>query len=144
MPRDATEVVSAIYDAWNSGEWGLERFDSEVEWELIGNAALDQAGPTRGRDALLNYWRRFWAAWKPGARWEIEELRNFGDDQVLACGQLRAVGRSSGVATSAPIFHLWTVREGLIVQLIVCDDRATALRGRVREHPADATRSQES
>jgi hypothetical protein len=95
---------------------------------LIGNAALDQAGSTRGRDALLEYWRRFWAAWKLGAQWEIEELRNFGDEQVLACGRLGAVGRSSGVETSAPIFHLWTVREGLIVRLLVCDDRATALK----------------
>jgi ketosteroid isomerase-like protein len=128
MPRDTTEVVSATYAAWNSGKWGLERFHPEVVCELIGNAALDQAGPMHGRDALLDYWRRFWAAWKPGARWEIEELRSFGDEQVLACGRLRAVGRSSGVETSAPIFHLWTVREGLIVRLIVCDDRATALK----------------
>jgi ketosteroid isomerase-like protein len=128
MPRDTTEVVSATYAAWNAGEWGLERFHPQVEWELIGQAALDQAGPTRGRDSLLDYWRRFWAAWKPGAWWEIEELRNLGDEQVLACGRLRAVGRSSGVETSAPIFHLWTVREGLIVRLLVCDDRATALK----------------
>ena len=58
-----------------------------MEGEFQG--ALDQAGPTRGRDALLDYWRRFWAAWRPGARWEIEELRNFDDEQVLACGRLR-------------------------------------------------------
>jgi ketosteroid isomerase-like protein len=126
MPQDATEVVSATYAAWNAGEWGLERFHPQVEGEFQG--ALDQAAPTRGRDALLDYWRRFWAAWRPGARWEIEELRNFDDEQVLACGRLRAVGRSSGVETSAPIFHLWTVREGLIVRLLVCDDRATALK----------------
>jgi ketosteroid isomerase-like protein len=128
MPQDATEVVSATYAAWNAGEWGLERFHPQVEWELVGQGALDQAGHTRGRDALLDYWRRFWAAWRPGARWEIEELRNFDDEQVLACGRLHAVGRSSGVETSAPVFHLWTVREGLIVRLLVCDDRATALK----------------
>jgi ketosteroid isomerase-like protein len=128
MPRDTTEVVSATYAAWNAGDWGLEHFHPQVEWELIGKVALDQAGPTRGRDALLDYWRRFWAAWKPGARWEIEELRSLGGEQVLVCGRLRAVGRSSGVEASGPIFHLWTVREGLIVRLIICDDRATALK----------------
>jgi hypothetical protein len=31
------------------------------------------------------------------------------------------------VETSAPIFQLWTVREGLIVRLLICDERATAL-----------------
>jgi ketosteroid isomerase-like protein len=127
MQRDAIEVVSATYATWNAGYWGLERFPPQVEWELTGQSALDQAGPTRGRDALLDYWRRFWGAWRPGARWEIEELRPLGEEQVLACGRLRAVGRSSGVETSAPIFHLWTVREGLIVRLLVCEDRATAL-----------------
>jgi ketosteroid isomerase-like protein len=127
MPRDEIEVVTATYDAWNAGEWGLQRFHPHVEWEVIGKAALDQAGPTRGRDALLDYWRRFWGAWMPGARWEIEEFRRLGEEQVLACGQLRVVGRSSGVETSAPIFQLWTVREGLIVRLLICDERATAL-----------------
>ena len=127
MPRDAIEVVSATYAAWTTGEWGLDRFHPDVEWELIGGGALDQAGPMRGRDALHDYWRRFWGAWRPGARWEIEELRHLDDDQVLACGRLRAVGRSSGVATSMPFFQLWTVREGLIVRLLIYDDRAAAL-----------------
>src|SRR5438093_7947091 len=110
MPRDAIEVVTAIYAAWNTGDWGLEHFDPDVEWELIGKMALDQTGTIRGRDGLLDYWRRFWAAWKPGARWEIKELRRLADEQVLAGGRLHAVGRSSGVESSAPVSHLWTVR----------------------------------
>ena len=128
MESDATEVVSATYAAWNEGDWGLERFHPEVEFEILGKAALDQTGPTRGRDALLNYWRRFWGAWKPGARWEIDECRGLDDEQVLACGRLGAVGRSSGIESSVPIFHLWTVREGLVIRLLVCDDRAAALK----------------
>jgi ketosteroid isomerase-like protein len=133
LPGDAIEVVSATYAAWNAGDWGLERFHPQVEWDL---AALDQAGPGRGRDALLHYWRRFWGAWKPGARWEMEELLSLGDEQVLACGRLRAVGRSSGVETSRPIFQLWTVREELIVRLLHCDDRAAALREAGSRAPA--------
>jgi ketosteroid isomerase-like protein len=128
MPGDALEVVTAAYAAWNAGEWGLEHFHPQVEWELIGEMTLDQAGPMRGRDALLDYWRRFWGAWKPGAAWEITELRRLGDEQVLACGRLRVVGRSSGVESSAPVFQLWTVREGLIVRFLGCDDRATAVK----------------
>jgi ketosteroid isomerase-like protein len=125
--QDPVEVVDATYAAWNSGEWGLELFHPQVEWELTGRAALDQAGPTRGRDALLDYWRRFWGAWKQGARWEIEEVRRLDDERVLASGRLHVAGRSSGVEASDPFCHLWTVREALIVGLLVCDDRATAL-----------------
>jgi 2-C-methyl-D-erythritol 2,4-cyclodiphosphate synthase len=109
------EVVTATYAAWNAGEWGLERFHPQVEWELIGRVALDQTGPTRGRDAFFDYLRRFWAAWKRGARWEIEELLELGDEQVLACGRLHLVGRSSGLDTTVPFFQLWTVRGGLMI-----------------------------
>jgi ketosteroid isomerase-like protein len=125
--EEAIEVVTAVYAAWNAGDWGLEHFDSDVKWELIGKMALDQADTIRGRDALLGYWRRFWGAWKPGARWEIEELRRIRDEQVLACGRLHVVGRASEVESSTPVFHVWTVQEGLIVRFLGCDDRATAL-----------------
>jgi ketosteroid isomerase-like protein len=127
MEPDAVKVVSATYAAWNAGDWGIEHFHPDVEWELTGQGTIDQAGPSRGRDSLLDYWRRFWAAWKPGARWAIEELQRTAEGQVLACGRLDAIGRSSGLETSSPVFHLWTVSEGLIVGLLVCDDRETAL-----------------
>jgi ketosteroid isomerase-like protein len=128
VPDDALEVVAATYAAWNAGEWGLEHFHPQVEWEVIGKMALDQAGPTLGRDALLDYWRRFWGSWKPGAGWEIKQLRRLGDEQVLADGRLQAVGRSSGIESGTPVFHVWTVRDGLIVRFLACDDRATALK----------------
>lgn len=60
--------------------------------------------------------------------WEIEELERVGEDQIFACGRLLTVGRSSGLETEVPVFHLWTIRDGLIVRLLVCDDRETALK----------------
>jgi hypothetical protein len=100
MEPKAVEVVTAIYGAWNAGDWGLEHFHPNVEWELTGQGTIDQAGPSRGRDSLLDYWRRFWAAWKPGARWDIDKLERTAEDQVLASGHLHAVGRTSGARTS--------------------------------------------
>jgi ketosteroid isomerase-like protein len=128
MASDAIEVVRTTYAAWNRGDWGLEHFHPEVEFEILGKAALDQSGRIHGRDALLGYWRRFWGAWKPGARWEIEEFRRLDDERILACGRLRAVGRSSGIESDIPVFQIWTVRDGLIVQIISCNDLATALK----------------
>ncbi|MGH2701303.1 MAG: nuclear transport factor 2 family protein [Actinomycetota bacterium] len=126
MQRNSGEVVAAIYSQWNNGEWGVEHLHPEVEWEM-SSAAFDQTGRSRGRDALMRYWRRFWAAWQAGARWEIEELESITEEQVLATGRLRVAGRSSGLETDVAVFHLWTVKEGLVVRLLVCDDRATAL-----------------
>jgi ketosteroid isomerase-like protein len=127
MTADPVEVVADTYAAWNGGDWGLERFDPRVEFELVGKSTLDQADTIRGRDALMAYWRRFWGAWKPGALWDIGEIGPVGDEQVLACGHLRVVGRSSGVESSTPIAHLWTVREGVIVRLLAGDNRDEVL-----------------
>jgi ketosteroid isomerase-like protein len=139
MPEGAIEVVSATYAAWNAGAWGLERFDPHVECELIGGAGFDQPDAMHGRDALLGFWKRFWVAWKPGARWDIDELQRLDDEQVLACGRLHATGRSSGIETRTPVFQVWTVREGLIVRFVSCDDRAAALAA-AAAGPADGPR----
>lgn len=126
MQGGSAEVVDAIYARWNRGEWGLEHFHPDVEWEM-SSATFDQSGRCRGRDALMRYWRRFWAAWQPGARWEIDEFDPLADDQVLAAGRLVVVGRSSGLPTDVAVFHLWTVQEERVVRLLVFDDRESAL-----------------
>ncbi len=126
MQRNSAEVVTAIYEQWNNGRWGLEHFHPNVEWEM-SSTTFDQSGRSRGRDALMRYWRRFWGAWQLGARWEIEELDPLAEDQVLATGRLRVVGRSSGVATDVAVFHLWTIQEARVVRLLVFDDRESAL-----------------
>src|SRR5882672_1608288 len=123
MP-DPVEVVAAIYAAWNTGEeWGLEYFHPEVEWESVGPGAFELDGTMHGRDSLLAYWRHFWGAWRPGARWEIEELLSLPDDRVLACGWMRAVGRTSGAEVKSDVAQLWTVRDGLVVRLLIGEDR---------------------
>ena len=127
MQRNSAEVVTAIYAQWNNGDWGLEQFHPDVEWEM-SSAAFDQTGRSRGRDALMDYWRRFWGAWQPGASWEIEELSSLGEEQFLAAGRLLVVGRSSGLATDVAVFHLWTVDEERVVRLLVFDDRESALK----------------
>jgi ketosteroid isomerase-like protein len=127
-------VVAAIYAAWNAGDWGLGYLDPDLQWEFMGETALDQSGRMRGREALLAYWRRYWGAWKPGARWDVDEFECLGGGQVLACGRLHAVGRSSGAAVSAEVAQLWTVQRGLVVRLLSCEDRAAALQAAALTH----------
>ena len=131
MQRHPSEVVAAIYSEWNDGEWGVEHFHPDVEWEM-SSAAFDQTGRSRGQEALMGYWRRFWAAWQAGARWEIEELESITEDQVLASGRLLVVGRSSGLETEVAVFHVWTVQDDLVTRLLVFDDRESALNAAAR------------
>jgi hypothetical protein len=48
---------------------------------------------------------------------------------VVACGRLNARGRSSGIEMGTPVFHGWTVREGIVVRFVVGADRGAAVRG---------------
>jgi ketosteroid isomerase-like protein len=112
MPEDAIEVVTATYAAWNAGDWALERFHPDVEYELVGKWALDQNGTIRGRDELFDYWRRFWGAWRPGARWGIKDFQRLSEEQVLACGQLHAVARSSGSNRARRYFNCGPLGRG--------------------------------
>ena len=125
MDATGDDVVRTLYAQWNAGEWGLEHFHPDVEWAASGEA-FDEAGPSRGRDALAAYWRRFWEAWRPSPLWEIDEIERAGE-HLLACGRLHVVGLSSGLEAQIAVFHLWTVTNGLVVRLLVCDDRETAL-----------------
>jgi ketosteroid isomerase-like protein len=129
MQPDPVEIVTAIYAAWNAGDWALEHFHPDVEWELMAEGSIDEAGASSGRDSLLDYWKRFWEAWQAGAFWDIEAFERIGEDRLVACGRLNARGRSSGVEVSTPVFHGWRVREGVVDRLVVGADRAAAMRG---------------
>ena len=61
MQGNPVDVVRDIYEEWNAGEWAIELFHPDVEWELTAEGTIDQSGTFRGRDALLGYWQRFWA-----------------------------------------------------------------------------------
>jgi ketosteroid isomerase-like protein len=121
MGDTPAEIVRAVYDTWNGGDWGLERFHPDVEFQVIGGGSLDQLAPTRGHDSLLDYFRRFWSAWREGAQW-VDEVRGLEAGMVLASGRLKVVGRSSGIRTEIPFTHLWTVRNGLVVRLLAGED----------------------
>jgi ketosteroid isomerase-like protein len=123
---DPVGVVKATYEAWNSGDWGLERFHPDVEFQILGGGVLDQAAPAQGRDVLLGYWRRFWGAWESGAHW-LADAQRLEAGLVLATGHLRVVGRSSGIETGLDFTHLWTVRDGLIIRLLAGEDRDEVL-----------------
>jgi hypothetical protein len=104
--RPAERIVTAIYSEWNRGEWAVEHFHPDVEWEM-SSGAFDEIGRSRGRDALMRYWRRFWAAWQPGATSGGRPLEWARD----------------GLA----VFHLWTVEGERVSRLLVFDDRQSAL-----------------
>ncbi len=98
---------------------------SDVEWVPI-NAALEGTR-YRGHDGVRHWiedMNRDWDFFEA----RPEEIRDLGDDRVLALGTWRARGRSSGVELdSQPAAWLLQLRGGKAVRMQTFTDRAKAL-----------------
>ena len=106
-----------------------ELLDPEVEWDASEVPIPDLAGVYRGTEAVVEWWRRWLAAW---ATTQFEyELVDAGDEVVLLLDQ-RMRGRSTGIEMPIGKYaHLATFREGRIVRwkLYTSQSRALAAAG---------------
>ena len=126
MSQENVEIVRAVYDAWQAGDYEgvFKRFDGNVEW--TGPPDVSGTGEhRRGHDGVRRGMRDWIGTWDD-YRFELRELVGIGD-QVLAEGWQHGRGRSSGVEVSEEIFSVWTLHGGMIVRQRLFRDRAQAL-----------------
>jgi len=72
--------------------------------------------------------RKLWAYWRDAfedIRWDAEEILDFGD-KILVTAKLTGHGSGSGVAVSAPVFQLFTLRRGFVLRQEDFLDRSEA------------------
>jgi ketosteroid isomerase-like protein len=69
---------------------------------------------------------RYWLEAFSDIRWEPEEILDLGD-RFLVTARQSGTGSGSGVAVSAPVFQLFTLRDGLVLRQEDFRDRAKAL-----------------
>jgi ketosteroid isomerase-like protein len=86
------------------------------------------AGVYRGHEGVRAYWRRWLSAWKD-LQFEIQGLRDAGDDVVLLIRNQRQWGRHSGIATDFPAYGMvFTFRGGKVVRQCTYPDQESALK----------------
>jgi ketosteroid isomerase-like protein len=78
-----------------------------------------------GHDGMRQLWRYWLDAFKD-IRWDPEEILYLGDT-FLVTAQQRGHGSGSGVSVSEPVFQLFKLRRGLVVQQEDFLDRSKAL-----------------
>ena len=108
------DSIRRLCEGWSRGDWtrGAELFADDVlvttfdadgdEVELHGLAALQEW--LRG---FLEHWR--------DVRHEYDELLDLGD-RILARGRQIAEGRASGAPAEMPIYTLFVLRDGKVVE----------------------------
>jgi uncharacterized protein len=125
MSQENVEIVRAVYDAYERGDFpgAFERFHEDIEW--FGPPDVSNSGVVRGHEgvsASMSTWVGTWDEYQ----FELRELIDAGD-QVLAVGWQRGRGKASGVEVSEEIFSVWTLQTGEVVRQQMFRDRAQAL-----------------
>jgi SnoaL-like domain len=103
-----------------------ELWDPEVELDAAEAVVMDLSGAARGIEAVLLWWRGWFAAWDT---LQIEyELVDAGDRVVMLL-DMRMRGRSSGVEVALGE-HAWvsTFRDGLMIQSKLYMSQSEALK----------------
>jgi ketosteroid isomerase-like protein len=126
MSRDDVDTLRSIIEAINQGgpDAGLDFFDPEIEFHE--DPKFPEAEVYRGRDAVMHYFREFGASFK-SYRFEIEELRDAGDDKVIAIVREHASGKASGLEVHRRSGWVATLRDGKVLRLEIYLDPADAL-----------------
>jgi uncharacterized protein len=120
------DAIRRVYDEWGRGNWRpkWDIYADDMEWgwsdEFPGLAGVYH-DPAE-RNERLREWLSPWQHW----RCEAEDLVVHGDHVVALC-RYRGTGKGSGAVVDEQGAHLWTLRDGKVVRLVVFADRAKAL-----------------
>jgi ketosteroid isomerase-like protein len=131
MSQENVEIVRALAEAFQrrDHERAFELYDPEIEWDASRCAAVipEMAGVYRGHEGVRTYWRRFLSAWND-LEFEVDAVRQAGDDVVLLIRDQRQWGRHTGIATEFPsLAMVFTFRGGKVVRVCTYTDRHAAL-----------------
>jgi ketosteroid isomerase-like protein len=126
MSEENVAVVRRGYEAFNRGDLDGMVADFAPTFEYIASGAVPGTGGVyRGPEGMKEFMG--WFGEFSGARAEINELID-GGDQVLVGITALGRGKRSGVAASGwHVWHVWALRGGKIVRGEGFTDRADAL-----------------
>src|SRR5919198_663585 len=131
MSQENLEIVRALAETFQrrDHERAFDFYDPEIEWDATRATEVipDLAGIYRGHEGVRAYWRQWLSAWQD-LRFEIEAVRDAGDDVVLLVRNQRQWGRHSGIATDFPPYGMvFTFRGGKVVRQCTYPDHKSAL-----------------
>ena len=118
-------LIREAYDAMNQGrvDWIADHLPPD--FELVTPPGT-LAGPFVGWAGIARWQAELTEAWET-IRIDVEEVVDFGE-RVVVLGRIRSRGRGSGIEVDVVLAQLWTVQNGVPVQVEFIGDRAEALR----------------
>jgi len=131
MSQENVELVRDLLEAFQrrDHERAFDFYDPDIEWDATRVAELipDLAGVYHGHEGVRTYWREWLSAWKD-LQFEVEDLRDGGEEVVALIRNQRQWGRHSGIATDIPSYGIvFTIRDGVVVRWRTYPDHESAL-----------------
>ena len=109
MGRENVEIFKRGVDAWNRDDFDawIDLFDPELEWSALMEVF-------RGLDGA----RQAWATFKENMHLTVEfdDFRDLGE-HVLALGEIKGVGHTTGLEVGSEVAQLATYRDGKAVSI---------------------------
>jgi ketosteroid isomerase-like protein len=129
VSEEAVELVHEMFALWNSGERELDERLFQPGFEV--HSALT-GGVYRGEDEVLAWTREIDQQFSD---WEVvaDEVEALTDERVLVRGEIRMIGRESGLEFRQPASWLVEVTGGRIRSLRNFADREEAASFAERE-----------
>ena len=111
MSAADVEVIRAVYDRFNDGDYdgSVAMFHEEIE--LHQATEIPGAGTSIGKEAAQRGLVDWLSGFERGFQYEVLELIDC-DPVVFARLMLHGTGRGSGVALNREIFNVWEVKDG--------------------------------
>ncbi len=125
MSQENEDRLQALYEAWNDGDLGSERYAPDIEWDAT-NWAPDMPEVAQGMDAARALITQFMGTWSD-ARFEPQRFFSRGA-HVVVLVDVHARGKGSGVPFVDHTAHVFTFRDGLIARFAHYRDPAEALQ----------------
>jgi len=116
MSQENVEVVRRMVQAF--ADEGLDAYvelwDPDIDWRAA-EGAIDDVGEMHGPVAVRRYIQD-WIDTFDDFGVVVEELRDVGDDRVLAIQRLKGRAKLSGTETNLRFAVVCTVRDGKVVR----------------------------
>ncbi len=124
MAQENVEIVRAVYEAFNCGDWDGMFRDAHSDFEITLQRGLN-AGRHRGKEQIQALLEDQFSAFDT---WKMELAEHFeSGDQLVAFVRSRLKPKGSSVELENFVGHLWTIRNRKILSMHGFPEREKAL-----------------
>ena len=114
MSQENVEIVRAIYEAMNRGDWDAAFRDADPDFKLVTQRGPN-AGTHRGRPTVQAFLQDYRAAFDT---WVVEPEQFLeAGDQVVAIVKPRVRPKGTSTEFAVRNGHIWTIRDGVVVSM---------------------------